>query len=192
MISSRRLLPTRIVNAALESDILGNDCPTCGADTDALGRALPPPQPDGYLNPAVAVDAVCIRTIESEVEVLMITRNLPPGEGLLALPGGFVEYGEDPEDAVLRELVEETGCVGILGDILCVRGDPQRDPRKHIVSIVYRVDVEPQAIPQAGDDAADAGWFSLPELLGQSERVAFDHRDILAILSETLLAPSTQ
>ena len=174
--------------------VMGDDdtCRECGAETDALGRALPPPQPDGYRNPAVAVDAVCVRTRESEVEVLMITRKLPPGEGLLALPGGFVEYGEDPEDAALRELAEETGCVGVLGEILCVRGDPQRDPRKHIVSIVYRVDVEPQAALQAGDDAADVGWFSLPELLGQSEQVAFDHREILAILAETLLGPSIQ
>ena len=112
----------------------------------------------------------------------MITRNLPPGNGLLALPGGFVEYGEDPELAVLRELVEETGCTGTLGEILCVRGDPQRDPRKHIVSIVYHVDVEPQAALQAGDDAAAADWFLLAELLESPERVAFDHREILAIL----------
>ena len=173
---------------------MGDDdtCRECGAETDPLGRALPPPQPDSYRNPAMAVDAVCVRTRESEVEVLMITRNLPPGEGLLALPGGFVEYGEDPEDAVLRELAEETGCDGVLGEILCVRGDPQRDPRKHIVSIVYRADVEPQVILQAGDDAADAGWFSLPELLGQPERVAFDHREILAILADTLAGSSTQ
>ena len=73
-----------------------------------------------------------------------------------------------------------------------MRGDPQRDPRKHIVSIVYRADVEPQVILQAGDDAADAGWFSLPELLGQPERVAFDHREILAILADTLAGSSTQ
>jgi 8-oxo-dGTP diphosphatase len=157
-------------------------CRECGAETDALGRALPPPQPDGYRNPAVAVDAVCTRASVSGIEVLMITRDLPPGNGLLALPGGFVEYGEDPELAVLRELVEETGCTGTLGEILCVRGDPQRDPRKHIVSIVYHVDVEPQAALQAGDDAAAADWFLLAELLESPERVAFDHREILAIL----------
>ncbi len=159
-------------------------CRECGAETDALGRALPTPQPDGYHNPAVAVDAVCTRTSESGVEVLMITRDLPPGKGLLALPGGFVEYGEDPEDAVIRELSEEVGIDGELGAILCVRGDPRRDPRKHIVSIVYHVDVEPEAILQAGDDAADAGWFSLAELLEAPERVAFDHREILSTLAK--------
>ena len=94
------------------------------------------------------------------IEILMITRNLSPGQGLLALPGGFVDYGEDPEDAVLRELVEETGLVGTLNKLLCVRGDPERDPRKHIVSVVYLVDVDRDADLKAGDDAYLNGIYS--------------------------------
>lgn len=170
----------------MESDFLGNECPHCGGKTDDLGRSLPQKQPDGYLNPAVAVDAACVRKSASGHEVLMITRNLPPGEGLLALPGGFVEYGEDPEDGVLRELKEETGMIGQLDGLLCVRGDPSRDPRKHIVSIVYLVNVDPGAELSAGDDAADANWFDIDQLLDKPEMVAFDHREILLSLKENI------
>lgn len=170
---------------------MSQDCPNCGGSTDDFGRALPAPQVDGYRNPALAVDAACTRTMGSNsgqdhIEVLMITRKLPPGEGLLALPGGFVEYGEDPENAVIRELAEETNVEGVIGPILCARGDPARDPRKHIVSIVYRVEVSFDAELVAGDDADDVGWFNLSELIKQPERVAFDHQQILAILANEI------
>ncbi len=44
-----------------------------------------------------------------EPAVLLIRRGRPPYEGMLALPGGFVEYREPPQGAAVRELAEETG-----------------------------------------------------------------------------------
>ena len=61
-----------------------------------------------YRNPSLAVDAIALRDGLQGVQVLLITRGFPPWEGRLAFPGGFVEIGEDPETAVLRELSEET------------------------------------------------------------------------------------
>ena len=58
-----------------------------------------------YRNPALAVDAA----VRRGNEVLLIQRGNEPWKGAWALPGGFVDYGEDPRDAVLRELEEETG-----------------------------------------------------------------------------------
>ena len=58
-----------------------------------------------YRNPALAVDAA----VRRGDEVLLIQRGNEPWKGAWALPGGFVDYGEDPTDAVLRELEEETG-----------------------------------------------------------------------------------
>lgn len=159
---------------------MSDGCGACGGDVDEHGRSIPAAQPDGWTNPAVAVDALCSRGGENGPQVLMVTRGQEPWKGMLALPGGFVDYGEDPEDAVLRELSEETGIPGQLIALLCVRGDPTRDPRKHIVSIVYHVIVDPDSEPVAGDDAAAASWYDLTELIGKAdEMVAFDHRAIL-------------
>ena len=63
----------------------------------------------GYLNPALTVDAVALRGMGSEREVLLIRRRNEPWKGCWAFPGGFVDKGEDTESAVLRELLEECG-----------------------------------------------------------------------------------
>ena len=76
-------------------------CPTCGRD--------------GYHSPSVTVDAVAARETNNGLELLMIERGPDPAvwEGMWAFPGGFVDYGEDPEDAVLRELQEELSLIHI-------------------------------------------------------------------------------
>ena len=97
---------------------------------------------DRWPKPSLAVDAVVTRLHRNETEALLIRRGNEPWKGAWALPGGFVEYGEDPRDAVLRELEEETGLKGTIIRLLDARGNPERDPRKHIVSIVYLVEAE--------------------------------------------------
>ena len=90
----------------------------------------------GYLNPALAVDA-CVRRGD---DILLVQRKFPPSAGSWVLPGGFVDQGERPQDAVLRELKEEANLDGTNPVLLMVMGEPDRDPRKHIVSIVYEVE----------------------------------------------------
>jgi len=137
---------------------------------------------DGYRNPSVAVDAVALRESEAGIEALLIRRGSEPWLGRLAFPGGFVDIGEDPEDAVLRELGEETGVDGFDPVALAIHGDPDRDPRKHIVALFYLVDVEPEAEPRGGDDAAEAAWIPLDGLT--AEQMAGDHIDIIEMLRE--------
>ena len=60
--------------------------------------------------------------------VTLIKRKNPPYKGSWALPGGFVEYGETVESAAIRETKEETGLDVILGDIVGVYSNPDRDP----------------------------------------------------------------
>ena len=62
-----------------------------------------------YKTPTTAVDAIVTKekADRSGYEILLITRGRPPFKGQYAFPGGFVEYGEDPKEAVLRELKEE-------------------------------------------------------------------------------------
>ena len=69
----------------------------------------------------------------------MITRGRDPFKGSLAFPGGFVDYNEDPEHCVVRELKEETGVEGSNVELVTVSGRPGRDPRGHVVSIIYKV-----------------------------------------------------
>ena len=129
---------------------------------------------NGWLNPALAVDAA----VQRGEDVLLIQRKYPPMVGYWGLPGGFVERDEDPLDAVLRELKEETGLIGSNPELLMVMGDPQRDPRKHIVSIVYSVSVA-EGEPTAGDDAADARFWPLSAILAGDVPMAGDHLQIV-------------
>ena len=147
-----------------------------GSDScDSCGR-------DGYNNPAVAVDAVALREGREGTEAILIRRGAEPWKGRLGFPGGFVENGEDPEGAVLRELEEETGVDGFDPVALAIHGDPHRDPRKHIIALFYLVDVDPEAVPRGGDDAAEAAWVPLAELT--PKEMSGDHIRIVEVLRE--------
>lgn len=133
----------------------------------------------GYRTPGVAVDSIVTRQKEAGGnEILLITRGRPPFEGHYAFPGGFVDDGEDPKVACLRELQEECTVEGCEPELITVAGKPDRDPRKHVISIVYAVQVEAGASVAAGDDAATAHWYDL-QTVWDSFEFAFDHKDIL-------------
>lgn len=125
----------------------------------------------------LTVDAV----IREERKVALIKRKNPPFEGAWALPGGFVEYGETVEDAVKREAREETGLEVEIEKLVGVYSDPERDPRGHMISVVYLCEMISGKL-HADTDAQEAKWFSikcLPEL-------AFDHEKIVR---ESFLCP---
>jgi len=120
-------------------------------------------------NPYLTVDVV----VEVEGGIVLIERaNEPRG---WALPGGFVDYGEAPEDAARREVREETGLEVTLTALLGVYGAPDRDPRQHNVSICYVGRAE--GAPRGGDDAAAAHTFA-PDALPAP--LCFDHARIVA------------
>jgi 8-oxo-dGTP diphosphatase len=90
-----------------------------------------------------------------------------------------VDYNEDPEEGCLRELQEECGLKGTGIELVTVAGDPKRDPRKHVISLVYHVLIdETSGEAKAGDDAASAKWYDLLDVWTKKE-MAFDHKDIL-------------
>ena len=139
---------------------------------------------DGYRSPSVTVDAVAARETDNGLELLMIERGANPAvwQGMWAFPGGFVDYGEDPEDAVIRELMEETGVKGENPQILHVLGAPGRDPRKHCVGLFYLVDADSSAKPIGDDDAVSAAWVPIEQL--NAENVAADHVKIVNMFKE--------
>jgi 8-oxo-dGTP diphosphatase len=121
--------------------------------------------------PMVTVDAV----IGRDNKILLIKRKNEPFSGDWALPGGFVEYGESTEDAIIREVNEETGLDITIKTLLGVYSKPGRDPRGHVVSICYVATAIGEEI--GGSDAADAAFFTLEEI--KKLKLAFDHRDII-------------
>ncbi len=141
-----------------------------------------------YRNPALTVDGVVlVRTArpdgDEDLAVLLIERGREPFKGCYALPGGFVDYGEDIDEAVSREVAEETGLQGVSFDQFHTFGQPGRDPRGHTVSVVYvgLLRGERPAV-KGGDDAAKAAWFPVNQL----PDLAFDHAQILGRVLATL------
>src|SRR5919201_4049836 len=86
-----------------------------------------------YRNPVPAVDVI----LQKGSEILLVKRKNEPFKDHLALPGGFVNEGESVESAATREALEETSLEIQPIDILGVYSDPNRDPRKQILTIVF-------------------------------------------------------
>lgn len=96
---------------------------------------------------------------QEKVNFLLIQRGNHPCIGQWAFPGGFVEQGESSEDAVAREIREETGLTGLEFNQLYTVSTPNRDPRCWMVTSCYIANAHNKVIASAGDDAADYGWF---------------------------------
>lgn len=139
-------------------------CPHCGKPYSA------------WRNPSPTVDVVIH---DADRGVVIIKRaNVPHG---YALPGGFIDEGEQAEAAAIREMKEETGLdVELLG-LLGVYSRPDRDPRQHTLSTVFVGRAKNPGALQAGDDAAQAAWHHLDDL---PEPIVFDHKKILADFAE--------
>lgn len=131
----------------------------------------------------LSVDAVVFGYETSNISVLLIKRKYQPFKGNWAIPGGFVLNDESLEEAVQRELQEETGVKINYLEQLYTFGKPSRDPRGRVVSVAYFGLVRPNTFKIfASTDAEEVAWFNIDEL----PKLAFDHKDILKIAIERL------
>ncbi len=121
--------------------------------------------------PRVAVDAVLLH----RGRLVLVTRGRPPFLGMLALPGGGVEFGESLESAAKREVLEETGLRARVVGLVGVYGDPDRDPRGHTISVAYALRSVGGRL-RAGTDAAATRLVPLDDV----PPLAFDHDAIVA------------
>ena len=122
-----------------------------------------------FLGPYVTVDAI----IELEQGIVLIERSNPPFGW--ALPGGFVDYGESLEEAVVRESKEETGLELISLRQFHTYSKFGRDPRFHTIATVFVA--QARGTLCAGDDAKGAKVVRYENLL-QTD-YAFDHKDVV-------------
>lgn len=123
-------------------------CPNCGFTQ--------------YKNPVPSVGAIPVR----DSKVLLIQRGVEPAKGAWVFPTGFIECGEDPPQACLRELKEETGLEGRILKIVEAYAE-KTEVYGDILVIMYLVEVTGGEL-RPGDDAADARFFEvdqLPDLL---------------------------
>ena len=148
-------------------------CPGCGGATlewpsakqfccSSCGFVL-------FLNIAAAVGVI----VECQGKLLFGVRKHEPQRGMLDLPGGFVDQGETAEQAVLRELQEETGLVASSARYLY--SFPNRYPYKGItydtLDLIFLVQLDEPPQLQAADDLAELVWLDRHRI--ELERIGF-------------------
>ena len=128
-----------------------------------------------HIWPSLAVDGIIFT---KDKKIVIIQRKNEPL--WYALPGGFVDYGETTEQALIREIKEEIGVHIKIKKLAGVMSDPKRDPRGHIISIVYIADIISWKI-KAGDDAK---WVKTMKLeKAQELKMVAGHDTFLQSLS---------
>lgn len=138
-----------------------------------------------YPHPAVTTDVVVFTIRAGRLHLLLVERGNPPFHGHWALPGGFLDIGEDLDACAQRELEEETGVGGVYLEQLYTFGRPGRDPRERVISVTYFALAPAGRIsPKAASDAAAVDWFAIDRL----PELAFDHAEIIATAHRRLVA----
>ena len=152
-------------------------CPLCG---ERLGEVAEGPDagrpacPNGhfvhYDNPAVTVGAF----IEDRGDFLVLQRAIEPHFARWDLPGGFVEAGEVPPDAILREVAEETGLDVTIRRIVGMYASVYGDSGRHTIDVIFLCAVRGGQF-ELSAESSNHQWSPLsriPELAFPSERAA--------------------
>lgn len=113
---------------------------------------------DSAIRPEVAVGAVAVR----DEELLMIRRGHGPAAGRWSVPGGRIELGETAAQALVREVVEETGLAVVCGPL--IGWAELISEQAHFVVLDFEATVIDDADPVAGSDAAEVEWVPLGEV----------------------------
>jgi 8-oxo-dGTP diphosphatase len=151
-------------------------------------------------------DIVVISREKAQRKLLLIRRKHEPFKDCWALPGGFVNsltpageaflFAESHVQAAQRELLEETGVAVAETDLQLIATydawgrDPRAEGDQRVVTQAFLVVLPEKPMIEAGDDAADARWFTLSSVLNGEIALAFDHADMVKAASELVAQTS--
>lgn len=122
-------------------------------------------------------DAVVFTGKGDSLKILLIKRKNEPFQDFWALPGGFIEPGEDALVACVRELEEETSLTLATNQAigLKLRKEKFRDPRGEVQSYPFAFYVDKELQVEGKSDALEATWI----LVKDFPKLAFDHEAIV-------------
>ena len=123
----------------------------------------------------VVVDAIVIN--KNKIILIKRAAHLSNG-GKWAIPGGFLDRDETCEQAVLRELKEETGLMGKIVKLLKIIDNPKRkNEDRQNVTFVYQIETSGK-IKVDPKEVTEAKWFDINNL-PEEQDFAFDHLEII-------------
>lgn len=128
-----------------------------------------------YPKPDIAVAAVVLKKFDNKIYALMVRRKRDPFKNTWMFPAGFLEFGEYPEQALTRELKEETGLKAIrlsIIEIAMATSDP-RSPG-HIV-IFYKVETEGTINNNDIDENYEVQWKGIYNQI----EIGFPHHELI-------------
>ncbi len=138
-----------------------------------------------YRRPSNTVDMILLTVLKGKLKVLLVKRKDHPFIHDWAMPGGFVNFDEDLDAAMKRELEEETN----LFDSTYFRqlytfGNADRDPRTRVITTVYlsMTPAENIKMTSAGDDAMDTGWFTIQKITTTTD--GYERKSVLMLDEE--------
>ena len=111
-----------------------------------------------FADPKVAAAVL----VEKDGRILLVRRVMQPFQGLWTLPAGFVDAGEDPAEAAVRECLEETGLTVRVTRVLDIIPGSEHERGADFV-IVYHAEVV-DGILNPADDADAAEWFARDQI----------------------------
>lgn len=144
--------------------------------------------PTEFERPCVTSDICICRTMNKQIQILLVKRLNEPFIGQWSIPGGFIDVKkyETSEQAAHRKLKDKTGVKNVQLRQLGFYDNANRDPRWIVMSVVYftliSAENSNQADIESGIHSGELNWFNLRDL----PVMAFDHKAILSDLQEQL------
>lgn len=124
----------------------------------------------------ISIDCIILSFVNNEINVLLIKHALGESIGEWGLPGGYVRYDENLDDAASRTLKLHTGLENIYLEQLRTFGDVNRYPDRRVITVSYIALVNyDDSLVRIGETATDIKWVPIDRV----QDLIFDHNEIL-------------